>query len=304
MTAADRARCGVFVNYRRDDTGWAANALADALRRRLGPSDVFLDNRSIGLGQAFAQVLRDGVRSTAVMVALIGPRWAEPPLGERLFDADDWVRQEIVLAREQQSTVVPVLVDRPAPPTAAALPEELQFLSGLQAASLRQSHPDDVDALAGKIIALLPPHCGRSATEAVTRGAERTRAALDALLRHILPPAQQWSGNRVRLLDLALALLSADDRLVYLVPARLENGPRGSAAVLVTETDVVIAEVDESFRISGEIRFPRSRVARVEVVPTLPLFANVVVHTTAGDTVPLLGLFRDQARRLADHLRA
>lgn len=65
------------------------------------------------------------------------------------------------------------------------------------------------------------------------RGAERTRAALDALLKHVLPPAQQWSGNRAHLLDLALTLLSRDDRLVYLVPARLEARGRGVAAVVV-----------------------------------------------------------------------
>ena len=69
-------RCGVFVNYRRDDTGWAAKLLADALRRRLGPSssNVFLDNRSIDLGEAFAEALKDGVRRSAVLVVLIGPR--------------------------------------------------------------------------------------------------------------------------------------------------------------------------------------------------------------------------------------
>ena len=51
MAASDNlhtVRCGVFVNYRRDDTGWAAKLLADALRRRLGSSaNLFIDNRSI-----------------------------------------------------------------------------------------------------------------------------------------------------------------------------------------------------------------------------------------------------------------
>ena len=55
--AQDPAERGVFVNYRRTDTGWAASVVTDALRRRLGPSaEVFLDNRSIGLGESFAQV--------------------------------------------------------------------------------------------------------------------------------------------------------------------------------------------------------------------------------------------------------
>jgi hypothetical protein len=52
------SRCGVFVNNRHDDTGWAANVVAEALGRRLGTSsDVFIDNQAIGPGQPFAQVL-------------------------------------------------------------------------------------------------------------------------------------------------------------------------------------------------------------------------------------------------------
>jgi hypothetical protein len=300
----DPARCGVFVNYRRDDTGWAANLLTDTLRRRLGYSaEVFIDNRSIDLGEAFAKVLEDGIRRSAVLVVLIGQRWTEPPLVDRLFDAIDWVRREILLAHQQGSTVVPVLVDRDSLPAAAVLPDQLQFLPGLQAAQVRQAHPEDLEVLAESIAALIPPGC-RGTKVRSEMGVEPIRATVDALLRHILPPAQQWSGNRDRLVDLVLALLSGEDRLVYLVPARLEQRPRGSATMIVTESDIVVAEVDETFRIIGEIRLPRESVRRVEVVPTLPLFADVVLHTTAGDPVELLGLFRDQARRLADHLRS
>jgi hypothetical protein len=133
---------------------------------------------------------------------------------------------------------------------------------------------------------------------------ERTRAALDGFLRSLLPAAQQRSGNRDRLLDLALAVLGPDDRLVFLAPTRIHDGPRGSATVLVTTADVLVVEVGEDFLIRGEIRFPRALVQRVEVAPTLLLFADAVVHTAAGDAVRLQGLFRDQARQLADHLRS
>jgi hypothetical protein len=98
---------GGFVNNRHDDTGWAAKVVAEALRRRLGTSsDVFIDNQAIGPGQPFAQVLEDGVRRSEVLVALIGQRWTEPPFMDRLFMADDWVRREILLAMNQQATIV------------------------------------------------------------------------------------------------------------------------------------------------------------------------------------------------------
>jgi len=284
----------VFVSYRRDDTGWTANLLADALRRRLGPEGVFLDNSSIALGAAFAKEIEDAVLRSTVLLALIGPRWDTA----RLHDPQDWVRRELLLAREHGATIIPVLVDRPALPLPAALPAELQFVRGLQHGELRRNHPSDVDALADRVTT------ERRAPAAADEGEEPTRPALEKFLKFLLPPAQQWSGNRDRLVDLALAVLGRDDRLVFLAPGRINDGPRGSATVLVTTTDVLVVEVGEDFLITGEIRFPRRLVQRVEVVPTLLLFADAVVHTAAGDRVRLQGLFRDQARQLAEHLRS
>ena len=71
----------------------------------------------------------------------------------------------------------------------------------------------------------------------------------------------------------------------------------------MTGTDLVVVDVDESFHIVGEIRAPLAGFGRVEVTPTYPLFADVTAHTTGGATVRILGLFRDQARQLADHIR-
>jgi TIR domain len=175
-------RCGVFVNNRHDDAGWAANVVAEALRRRLGrSSDVFIDNQSIGPGQPFAQVLEEGVQRSAVLVALIGQRWAEPPSIDRLFMADDWVRREILLAKSQESIIVPVLVDRENLPSVAALPKELQFLAGLQAFRIRQANPEDVDVLADKMATLVPSGCHET-TGRAGMGVENSRTAVEKFL--------------------------------------------------------------------------------------------------------------------------
>jgi hypothetical protein len=289
---------GVFVSYRRVDAGWTANLVADALRDRLGAERVFLDNSSISLGGAFAQEIEDAVRHSAALLALIGMRWDTA----RLHDPQDWVRRELLLARDHGVRIIPVLVDRPSLPPEAHLPRKLGFLTGLHYDELRQNHPADVDVLAERIAALVPT--ARATRSPTDTGVEPTRSALDEFLRWLLPPAQQWSGNRDRLVDLALAVLGRQDRLTFLAPARIKDGPRGSATVLVTTTDVLVVEVGEDFLVTGEIRFPRRLVHRVEVVPTLFLFADAVVHTAAGDQVRLQGLFRDQARQLADHLRS
>jgi hypothetical protein len=215
------------------------------------------------------------------------------------------VSQEILLARAGEALVVPVLVDRQHNLQKESLPQELQFLASLQSSALRQAHREDTDQLAQLIVAMLPPGC-RTQPQPAQSGVERTRPAMDALLRRILPPAQQAAGNRERLLELCMSLLTPHDRLVDLAPARLQGRPNGSAVVILIGTDVVIADVDTRFRINGEIRFPRAVIVRAEVVPTRRLgvlpTADVVLNSTTDVRVELLGLFRDQARLLADRL--
>ena len=262
---------------------------------------MFIDNQSIGPGQPFAEVLEDGVGRSAVLVALIGPRSTEAPFIDRLFMADDWVRRGDPPRPRPRS-------DRP---PGAGRPRETpckRSTSRLSCSSSPDSKPSRSDRQIPKTLTSLQTRLLHSfhldATERPCAPEQAWRTPVERLLKRILPPAQQWSGNRDRLVDLVLALLGRDDRLVYLVPARLKGRPRGSATMILTEGDIVVADVDKRFQIIGEIRFPREYIRRVEVVPTLPLFADVIVHPTAGDPVQLLGLFRDQARRLPDHLRS
>jgi TIR domain len=300
-----QVRAGVFVSYRRDDTGPAAAALAAALRLRMGADRVFLDSSSIELGKAFPDVIEAAVTSSAVLAVLIGPGWDESPLRERLDDEQDWVRREVLLAEDHRVAVVPVLVDRDALPGADRLPAPLRFLRERHVARLRPAEPGGVEALADALAALdgQPARTVPAAATAQADGAEPTREALDRLARHLLPPAQQWSGNRDRLVDLALAVLTPSERLVFLAPARLPERPRGSAAALLTASDLVLVDVGEDFHIRGETRLPLAWFGRIEITPTFPLFADLIAHTTGGARVPILGLFKDQARQLADHIR-
>jgi hypothetical protein len=214
------------------------------------------------------------------------------------------VRREILVAADAGAAVVPVLVDRDALPAADALPEALRFLREHQTAHLRLSEPGSAESLADALAARAGfQGCSGELETPDGRGVERTREAVDELARRQLPPVQQWSGNRDRLVDLTLAVLGPTERLVYLAPARLPHRPRGSATALVTATDLLVVDVGEDFHIRGETRLPLLWFDRVEVTPTFPLFADVVAHTTGGARLTVLGLFKDQARQLADHLR-
>ena len=116
----------VFISYRREDSAGLTGRLYDRLIRRYGDRQVFMDVASIDPGSDFAESIRRAVRSSTVMLAMIGPRWAS--IGDdhgrpRLHNKVDLVRLELEVALEHEIRIVPVLVDGAAMPRAAELPE-------------------------------------------------------------------------------------------------------------------------------------------------------------------------------------
>lgn len=99
----------VFINYRTGDGEETAVALEQNLTQRFGEGRIFRASPSIRPGQLFDDKLLASVRTSSVLIAVIGTHWAESP---RLHDRDDWVRKEILEAFRCAITVVPVLVGR------------------------------------------------------------------------------------------------------------------------------------------------------------------------------------------------
>ena len=127
---------GIFISYRRDDTGPYARLLQVYLRGRFPHASVFMDLDSIEAGTDFAEAIEAGVGSCRVLVALIGPRWLTltDEAGQRQLDhPDDWVRFEIRTALESRVRVIPVLVDGAKMPRQYQLPIDLGNLARLNA---------------------------------------------------------------------------------------------------------------------------------------------------------------------------
>jgi len=104
-------------------------------------AQVFMDLDSIEPGLDFTEIIREAVDSCAVLLALIGPKWAtliDEQGHRRLDDPDDWVRFEIRAALELWLRVIPVLVDGGRPLRQEELPPELHKLARLN--SLELSH--------------------------------------------------------------------------------------------------------------------------------------------------------------------
>jgi hypothetical protein len=127
---------GVFISYRREDTGPYARLLKVTLSERFPNEQVFMDLDSIEAGLDFAEVIESAVHSCAVLVAVIGRDWltiTDEDGHRRLDDPDDYVRFEIRTALERRMRVIPVLVDGAKALRQQQLPADLCLLARLNA---------------------------------------------------------------------------------------------------------------------------------------------------------------------------
>jgi TIR domain len=154
---------GVFVSYRREESGYAAGRLADRLIDRFGVEQVFIDVETIEPGADFAEAISRAVDACLVLVAVIGPGWlaaADEQGGRRLDDPDDLVRLEIGAALARQVRVIPVLVEGAVMPRRTDLPDSLAALARRNAFRIRhESFRDDAGRLVSAIERVL---AGRS----------------------------------------------------------------------------------------------------------------------------------------------
>src|SRR5262245_43126740 len=147
----------VFISYRRSDAAAASRQLAEALRRRFGTENVFLDTNDLGVGEPWPTVVSRRVRDADVVLAVIGPRWvtlADEHGRRALVDSreEDAVRMELEVAFRNRSLVIPVLVDEADMPPPQRLPRPFRPLASLQAATLRHASWDrDVEVLLGSL---------------------------------------------------------------------------------------------------------------------------------------------------------
>ena len=152
----------VFVSYRRADSQATAGRLAQFLDGISGVDDVFLDVDGISPGENFEQKIQQTLDKVSHVFVLIGPQWAGTSGGKelaRIFESDDMVRRETLLALGSRARVIPILLDGTRMPGPKELPAELKALSTINAFELRTAHFDaDMDTL---LDSLLGNHAGR-----------------------------------------------------------------------------------------------------------------------------------------------
>jgi hypothetical protein len=152
----------IFINYRTADEPYGETLLDQELSRHFGQETVFRDARSIPPGADFEAEIMTAVRTSDILLAVIGPNWltAADDAGNVLLDNErDFVRREIATALEHGVRVIPVLMNatRIAP---GALPADLAGLARCQDVRVDfRNSTFDLDALVRR----LREHTGRPA---------------------------------------------------------------------------------------------------------------------------------------------
>jgi TIR domain-containing protein len=128
----------VFISYRREDSAGHSGRLHDSLQSHFGADNIFMDLSDIDSGQNFVDVIQGAVRSSDVVLAVIGNEWITCTSGgtRRLDMPNDFVRTEIGIALEHGIPVIPVLVRGARMPPASSLPEPLKLLASHDAHDL------------------------------------------------------------------------------------------------------------------------------------------------------------------------
>jgi hypothetical protein len=136
---------GVFISYRREDSGGFAGRIYDRLASRLGRENVFFDVDTIPPGRDFVDVLSERVGKCDALLVVIGKHWVSSADSEnhrRLDDPHDFVRVEIEAALSRDVPVIPVLVDGAAMPHPNDLPDGLAKLIRRQAVEVSHARFD------------------------------------------------------------------------------------------------------------------------------------------------------------------
>jgi hypothetical protein len=149
----------IFINYRGVDADYVPTLLFERLSRQFGARRVFLDDESITPGEDYVQRLLESVRSSKVLLAVIGPRWfARDGAGARLIDnPHDWIRRELVTAFACGVTVIPVFTEGATPPRPDELPDDIDQLGRQHGLPLRRIRSgEDVEAIVREVSAHVP----------------------------------------------------------------------------------------------------------------------------------------------------
>jgi len=138
----------IFISYRkRDAPGWAT-LIYFRLCSEFGKQRVFQDI-SMPAGVDWRRQIELELENCAVVVAVIGSRWASDP---RLNKPDDLLRRELAVSLQKGIPAIPTLVDGATLPRPEELPDDLKSILDWQALIIPE---DDFERGLDRLVARL-----------------------------------------------------------------------------------------------------------------------------------------------------
>lgn len=142
----------IFISYRRKDSGRDIGRIRDRLKAAFGEQSVFRDLVDIPAGVDFRTYLEKETNECKVMLVVIGSQWANITGANgklRLFEDNDYTRIEVETGlrrlKNNEATVIPVLVSNTLMPTQAEIPESIAALTYQNGMNIRDDPDFDHD---------------------------------------------------------------------------------------------------------------------------------------------------------------
>jgi pterin-4a-carbinolamine dehydratase len=136
----------LFISYRRQDTQWIARPLHRYLSERLGSPHIFMDTVEIRSSDQWRTSLNVALERASLLLVIIGRQWLRltDDYGRlRIDNRDDWVRNEVRTALEQNKKIIVLYVDGAQRITdSKALPDDIARLLDIQSIVLSEDNWD------------------------------------------------------------------------------------------------------------------------------------------------------------------
>src|ERR1700761_8832761 len=118
----------ISISYRRADSEAMTGRIFDRLIAHYGKEAIFRDIDDIPVGIDFRVHINEVLRSTHILLSIIGPAWlgAIPGANERIQEEADPVRVEVETALRRRVPVIPVLIGNTRMPSSDQLPPSLK----------------------------------------------------------------------------------------------------------------------------------------------------------------------------------
>lgn len=191
----------IFISYRRDDSGHAADSIYSSLCARLGKDKIFFDVDGIPPGVNWKRYLRESVESCALLLVIIGKDWLDmrdAATGERRLEQTvDFVRFEIETALQRGIPIIPLFLDGLTGLPAEQLPSSISELSDYQGMQVRRlpDFTNDMERLHRAIDRLLESSPTHPPTP-ILRVTPQQQRLLDRMMDERLAPAERAEAGR------------------------------------------------------------------------------------------------------------